>query len=149
MFCGGSHFLRKSFYTDSPYLPNKYGYEEIPPSLIAFDAGKINAFYPELCIIHKPAINKWDWNDEKNHALLVKDIALPYAIKKMMYPAIFRPILALAHAKRMSEYLSEIPDGKDRVREVAEVFCSEYPINKKIRILTIAKMFRNFKLSVF
>lgn len=60
MFCGGSHFLRKSFFDTSPYLSNMYGYEELPPSLMTMDAGMINAFCPDLIAIHKPAVNKWD-----------------------------------------------------------------------------------------
>lgn len=33
MFCGGSHFLRRDFFKEVPYFSNRYGYEEIPPSL--------------------------------------------------------------------------------------------------------------------
>lgn len=149
MFCGGSHFLRRSFYTGDPYVPNKYGYEELPPSLYAVNAGKINAFCPELRIIHKPAINKWDWNDEKNHALLVKGTAIPYAIKKMMYPAIFAPVLALAHARRMKKYLTDVPNAKTKVQEAIDTFCREYPIDKKISSRTVIQLFSDFKLSIF
>lgn len=149
MFCGGSHFLRKSFYTEAPYLPNKYGYEEIPPSLRAMNAGKINAFCPDLLIIHKPAVNKWDWNDEKNHALLVKGIALPYAIKKMMYPRLVRPFLTLANKRRIQKHMAKIPNAPRRVKEVKKTFCKEYPIKEKIEISVIFHMFRDFKLSIF
>lgn len=149
MFCGGSHYLRRSFYAESPYVPNKYGYEEIPPSLFAFDAGKINAFFTEVRIIHKPAINKWDYNDEKNHALLVKGIAIPYAIKKMMYPLVFRPILSLAHIRRISSYMAHVPNAKSRVNEAVKNFSKEYPIKEKIKISTVLRMVKDFKLSAF
>lgn len=149
MFCGGSHFLRKAFYVDLPYLPNKYGYEEIPPSLRAIDSGKINAFCSELLIIHKPATNKWNYDDEKNHALLVKGIALPYAIKKMMYPIIFRPILSLAHIRRISSYMAHVPNAKSRVNEAVKNFSKEYPIKEKIKISTVLRMVKDFKLSAF
>lgn len=149
MFCGGSHFLRRSFYTEEPYLPNKYGYEEIPPSLRAMNAGKINAFCPDLLIIHKPAVNKWDWDDEKNQALLVKGIALPCAIKKMMYPLIFRPILTLANARRMKKYMVGVPNASRRVRETEKIFFKEYPIKEKISLGTVWRMFRDFKLRIF
>ena len=149
MFCGGSHFLRRSFYKEPPYLPNKYGYEEIPPSLRAMDAGKYNAFCPSLLIVHKPAVNKWDYDDEKNHALLVKGISLPYAIKKMMYPLIFRPILTLANARRMKKYMAEIPNASRRVKETEKTFCKEYPIKEKIKFSTVLRMFKDFRLSIF
>lgn len=149
MFCGGSHFLRRSFYKAAPYLPNKYGYEEIPPSLAAMDAGKINAFCPELLIIHKPAVDKWDWNDEKNHDLLVKDIALPYAIKRMMYPAIVAPLLWLANEVRIKRLGVKIDNGKKRIKEVKKTFMREYPIKKKIKLSTLIRIFEDFKLSVF
>ena len=149
MFCGGSHFLRRSFYTEAPYLPNKYGYEEIPPSLRAINAGKVNAFCPDLLIIHKPAVNKWNYDDEKNQALLVKGIALPYAIKKMMYPVLFLPILKLATHKRMRKYMTKIPLAPDRAKETVKAFCAEYPIREKVKISTIFYMLKDFKLSVF
>lgn len=149
MFCGGSHFLRKSFYKTEPYLPNKYGYEEIPSSLRAMDAGKVNAFCPELCIIHKPVNNKWNWDDEKNHALLINEIAFPYAIKKMMYPSIARPLLLLAKNRRIGLHLGHVKDAKMKVNAVAMKFCKEYPIEGKISIKTLCRMFRDFKLSVF
>ena len=149
IFCGGSHFLRHSFYTQPPYLPNKYGYEEIPPSLRAMDAGKYNAFCPSLLIVHKPAVNKWDYDDEKNHALLVKGIALPYAIKSMMYPKVALPFLKLATKRRMKKYLQNIKDGETKVKEAARRFCEEYPIKEKISFVTVCRMFRDFKLSIF
>lgn len=149
MFCGGSHFLRTAFFESSPYLSNKYGYEEIPPSLYVIDSAKINAFCPDIRIIHKPAINKWDYNDEKNHALLVKEIALPYAIKRMIYPKIFIPLLNLAKWRRIKIYASQIPNFKDRVNIAIKDFCNEYPLKNKIRFKTVIRMFFDFGLSIF
>ena len=149
MFCGGSHFLRKSFYKTEPYLPNKYGHEEIPPALRAMNAGMVNACCPELLVIHKPAINKWNYSDEKNHEIIINGIAFPYAIKKMMYPVIARPLLYLANRRRIKLYLSYVNDAEVRVKTAAKRFCDEYPIKEKISIKTLCGMFRDFKLSVF
>ena len=149
MFCGGSHFLRKSFFETEPYLHNKYGYEEIPPSLRAMNAGMVNVFCPELLIIHKPAVNKWNYSDEKNHDLLINGIAFLYAIKKMMYPAIAQPLLMLAKKKRIRQYLNHVKGAKTKVNEVAAQFCKEYPIQERISMKTLCRMFRDFKLSVF
>lgn len=149
MFCGGSHFLRKSFYTEAPYLPNKYGYEEIPPSLRAINVGKLNAFCPDLLIIHKPAINKWNYDDEKNHALLIKGIALPYAIKKMMYPRIFLPILFLAYTRRFHKYLNMIPNAQKSAKKIIREISVQCPIDYRIKIRTVIKIFKDFGLSTF
>lgn len=43
MFCEGSHFWEEIF-KEVPYLPNKYGYEGLPPSLKIWNEGYINAF---------------------------------------------------------------------------------------------------------
>ena len=149
MFYGGSHFLRRSFFKTAPYLPNKYGYEEIPPSLRAMDAKMINAYVPNLRIIHKPAVNKWDWSEEKNHALLIKGHAIPYAIKKMMYPRIAAPFLRLALARRRKMYLRDVPNAKAEIKTVAKNFMHEYPIGEKIKLSTLFRMFKDFKLSTF
>lgn len=149
MFCGGSHFLRRAFYEKAPYLPNKYGYEEIPPSLVAMDAGKINAFCANLWITHKPAVNKWDWHDEKNHELLIKEIALPYAIKKMMYPTILAPMLWLAATVRTKKYAASITNAKKQINDMKRMVMESYPVNRKIALSTLVKMFKDFGLSVF
>lgn len=149
MFCGGSHFLRKSFFPDVPYLPNKYGYEEIPPSLRVMDAGCINAFCPELLIIHKPAVNKWNWDDEKNHALLINGIATPYAIMKMMYPLIFRPLLWAATQIRFYRSLRTFPNARKRFQKQIQEVCSQYKIPDKIKVSTVWQMVKSFGLSAF
>ena len=149
MFCGGSHFLRRSFYKEPPYLPNKYGYEEIPPSLRAINAGKLNVFCSELLVIHNPAVNKWNFNDEKNHALLIKEISLSYAIKSMMYPKVMLPVLKLATKRRIKKYMQNIKDADVQVRDSVRAFCSEYPIKEKISVATVWRMFKDFGISVF
>lgn len=149
MFCGGSHFLRRAFFKTVPYLPNKYGYEEIPPSLRVMDAGMFNAFCPDLLVIHRPAVNKWDWSVEKNQSLLINEIAVPYAIKKMMYPGIMLPLLEVANQMRIKKYMTPIPNADQRVKVIAEAFSQEYPIAEKIKLSTVYKMLKDFKLSIF
>lgn len=149
MFSGGSHFLRRSFYKKSPYLPNKYGYEELPPSLNALAAGKLNLVCPDLLAIHTPPENKWDWDDEKNYDLLIKSIALPYAIKKMMYPKIVHPLLKLAAARRMRKYASNVPNVRKRAKQTVKEFCKKYPIKEKVSFTAVCRIFKDFKLGTF
>ena len=149
MFCGGSHFVRKSFFLEAPYLSNKYGYEELKPSLYVSDAGKINAFAPELLIIHNPMINKWKHTDEMNYELLINECAVLYAVKKMMFPLVFYPIIRLAYVSRCKKHLSHIPNGKRRADAIVSETITQFPIKKKIRIITVIWMCKRFGLSVF
>ena len=149
MFCGGSHFLRKSFFKTAPYLPNKYGYEEIPPALRVMDAGKQNVFCADLLAIHKPAINKWNWADEKNQALLITGIASPYALMKMMYPLVCRPLLWAATQIRIFRSLRKFPNARKRFRAEVKTICTQYPIYDKIKLSTVWCMVKDFGLSAF
>ena len=146
MFCGGSHFLRKSFYAESPYLPNQYGYEELPPSLMAVDKGKINAFCPELLIIHKPVLNKWNWEKDANTPLLIKGMALPYAIKKMMYPRIACPIIYLFYTLRKRRYLTNRED-RCRADATSKELIEGYKIGYRIRFKTFCLLVLKFKIT--
>ena len=149
MFCGGSHFLRKSFFDAPPYFANKYGYEELPPSLQITDAGGINAFCPKLISIHKPMINKWDISLDDGQKTSIISAASYYAICKMTYPSICKPVLWLAMKIRFHLYLRTIPNAKNRFRTEVKAICKQYPISRKIKLSTVCKMAKTFKLSAF
>lgn len=149
MFCGFSHFLRKGFFKDSPYLSNQYGYEEIPPSLYAIDAGKVNVFCPDLNIIHKPKVNKWDFSDEKNYKIILGECAIKYALKRMLYPRLFYPLLFCAYKRRCRKYLTHIDNYKSRAKELYNRVLRDYKLNKKIKVKTVIKMYKEFGVSVF
>lgn len=149
MFCGGSHFLRKSAFAEQPYLQNQYGYEELLPSLRVADMGCVNAFCPELRVEHRPRIDKWDRQNEKNHALVIDDCAIPYAIKKMMYPCIFHPLLWLAFNRRCAKHLGAISGGKTQARAVVRSMMHQYPIKYKLKVKTVLHLFCDFGIAIF
>ena len=149
MFCGGSHFLRTSAFPKPPYLPNQYGYEELRPSLLVVDAGLYNVFCPTLLVTHKPAVNKWNWSDEKNQNLLINDCAIPYAIKKMMYPKVFHIFLWLALVMRCRKHLSQVPNGKKRAKVAIKEMCNAYAISEKVKTKTVLRIAKDFGISVF
>lgn len=149
MFCEGSHFLRKSFFEDAPYLPNKYGYEGLVPSLIIWDKGYINAYCPSLLAIHQPKVNKWNYTDEANYKLLINECAIPYAIKQMMYPIIFRPILYCAFKKRIIRYLKNVPGSFPLVKKVTEDMKNNYYVSYVISCRTVIRLFKEFGISIF
>ncbi len=148
MLCGGSHFLRKSFFEKNPYFGNKYGYEEIVPSMQVVDADCINACDLELLVIHNPLIDKWDYGKSQNLDILISAYATPYAIKKMLYPAIFKPILFFFYALRKTKYIKD-----KKVRKKANKLCrqiaKEYQIEKKVKVKTVVKQFIDFGISIF
>lgn len=148
MFCGGSHFLRKSFFETSPYLSNKYGYEELPPSLMAMDAEMINAFCPDLIAIHKPAINKWDHKNDKNMEYLIIECGVPYAIKRTMYPIICTPLIWLAYKQRCKKYLRQTESVKAQLSDIVADTMQICSRMKRIKFSTFVKMFVDFGASI-
>lgn len=146
MFSGGSHFLRKDFFKFPPYLNNKYGYEELPASLIVVDFGGINAFCPNLLAIHKPKVNKWDFEISVNRKYLIIECGIPYAIKMMMYPVIAKPLINVVHSIRRKKYLTEVDKKKEKI--IINEIMNNYSLNR-IKISTLIKLICYFKLSIF
>lgn len=149
MFCGGSHFLRKSFFENAPYIQNRYGFEEMLPSLRVFDQGKMSVFCSDLRIIHKPEVNKWNYDDPKCQELFLSGFAIPYAIKQMMYPAITQPILYAAYVARKKKYVSKIENANRRMKKMKKDFQISYPIDEKIKLSTVVRMYKYFGVSIF
>ena len=148
MFCGGSHFLRRNFYNVDPYYPNKYGYEELPPSLMAFDAGMVTAFVPALTVIHKPKVNKWDKSSSDSEEFLLRECATQYAVKKNMYPRCVVPICYLAYIKRIRKHLRRIPNAKKRCNTIVKENsnCKSY---NRVKLRTIIILYKMFGISIF
>lgn len=149
MFNGGSHFLRKEVYDCKPYFPNKYGYEELPPSLLAYEKGLITAVAPKLTVIHNPAVNKWNQNYAENKELLIRECAIPFAIRKMMYPVVAWPLLKMAYNKRCKKYLINIPNGRILADKMVNDTLLHYSIDWKISLRTLLYLVGLFKFQVF
>lgn len=148
MVCGGSHFLRRSFFEGTnPYFPNKYGYEELKPSLRVADAGYINAYSPNLRVIHNPAVNKWQFKETSNTGTLINEIANQFAIKTSVYPRLAYPICLLAYLIRQKRHLphSELV----RCNHVARELKKTYYFGPRIRLRTIVSMYRDFGFKIF
>ena len=148
MFCGGSHFLRKSFWAnEEPYFPNKYGYEEIMPSLRVADAGCLNVFATDLLVIHNPQVNKWNFDDEKNAMIVINELVCQKVMKTKLYPRIFSPILTLSYWVRAKKYLTK--GRKKKADELIDLMENQYEYGKKIKISTVFRLLWNFGLSIF
>lgn len=148
MLCGGSHFLSRSFFGETnPYFPNKYGYEEILPSLRVVDAGYINAFVENLLVIHNPLINKWDYTDKNNEILLIKGLAVPYAMKKKFYPKVVHPLVYIAYKFRCWKYLNreQILQADEMVKDIFD----RYEWDIQIKFKSVVRMFKHFSFTIF
>lgn len=148
MLCGGSHFLRKSFFKNTePYFSNQYGYEELKPSLLVSDAGFLNAFTPVLTVVHNPSINKWNYNNHKNKEVLIKYVVNQFVLKSKMYPRIYYPLCYGIYLYRRYKYLKNINSTEIHKAIIAQQ--NSYNIDKKLKIKTVYHLYRDFGISIF
>lgn len=148
MLCGGSHFLSRSFFGETaPYFPNKYGYEEILPSLRVVDAGYVNAFVENIRVIHNPLVNKWDYNDSANEDILIKGVVLPRLMKIKYYPKVVAPLVKLAYYVRSRKYLSQeqIIKANIMIKDLSNLY--DWPT--RVKFMTVLKLFSYFGFSIF
>lgn len=147
MVCGGSHFLRSSFWEGKePFFNNKYGYEELQPSLRGYDAGKLSVTYTSLRVIHNPLINKWDYSADKNKDIIVGDLINQLVIKKSIYPYICIPIVYIAFVLRFIKFLSikDVLLCKEKAKHM-----NNYDFGKRIKIKTLIHLYTDFGFTVF
>lgn len=100
MYLGGSHFLRKKYYETPLYFDFKYGMEELLPSIYAIDKGLKNCYLHDLKALHQPKRNKWVEGSEEGKSIIADYNVNTYFSKRMIYPAMFLPLLYLAFVSR-------------------------------------------------
>lgn len=147
-YLGGSHFLRKSAFESPLYFSIQYGSEEYAPSIIAQDKGLYHVYFDDISIIHQPKVNKWVAGTADMEYVVSCGIAVAHATKIVLYPAIFRPILALAHYRRCKMYLSQYDGAIEECNAMIKDIMRDNS-HKKIKIKTVIKMYREFGLTVF
>lgn len=148
MFCGGSHFLRKSFWGDTePYFPNQYGYEEIMPSLRVADAGYVNAFAKDLLVVHNPRVDKWNFNNNKNENIIINELVCQKVMKTQIYPCVFMPLISLSYWVRAKKYLT--PERKRIAAQQIVSMKKQYTYGKRIKVSTVLILWFRFGLHIF
>lgn len=147
-FLGGSHFLRKEAFESPLYFSIKYGGEEFAPSIIAQDAGYCHVYFDDVYIIHKPKKNKWVAGTEDMERVLCCGISVAHATKLILYPTIFRPILALAYRRRLRKHMAAYPGAKKKCDEMIKTIRRENK-RKKVKISTVIALYRKFGLTTF
>lgn len=149
MLCGGSHFLRKSFFGETePYYPNKYGYEEIQTSLMIADSGYINAVTVDNRIIHNPKVDKWS-TGPLSDKILAEGLTIQHNLKRRYYPVIAAPLLKMAFNKRCKRYIVS-QSQKIAMENAWKTFEFEKKSSgNRIKLSTLLRLFKDFGLSIF
>lgn len=147
MICGGSHFLRRSFWLErDPYFPNKYGYEELQPSIRVADAGKLNVFCDDMLVIHNPLINKWSDKKNASTAVIVKEVANQFAIKSSIYPVIAYPLVLLAYRMRSIKYLNK--SMRKEACNIVHQMKTDYDFGERIKLSTFVSLLYDFGITI-
>ncbi len=147
-YLGGSHFLRKESFASPLYFSIKYGGEEFAPSIIAQDFGYYHVYFDDVFIIHKPKRNKWIAGTEDMERVLCCGLSVAHATKLILYPTVFRPILALAHRRRIRKHLKNYPGAEKKCAEMVKAIIRENRA-PKVKASTVIKLYRNFGLTTF
>lgn len=147
-YLGGSHFLRKSAFESPLYFSIQYGSEEYAPSIIAQDKGLYHVYFNDIYIIHQPKINKWVQGTSNMEFVVCCGTAVAHATKRILYPAVFRPVLELAYRRRCKLYLSQYEGAIIKCNSMVKDIMRENK-HKKIKTTTVINMYRKFGLTVF
>lgn len=150
MFCGGSHFLKRDFFKDTkPYFANKYGYEEIYPSLNVYNYGYINAFASDLLVIHNPLVNKWDVNSNDGIKLVMTGITQTFIMRSSLFPILLRPLNFLAFFIRILSNRISIVFFKELISLIQNNQIKNEKIISTLKYSTVYSLFKDFKFSIF
>ena len=149
MLCGGSHFLRRSFFQNrvGPFFPLKYGYEEMLPSLVIADAGFYNAVAPSLLVIHNPSVDKWKFSDKNNEDVLILEMANQKGLKSLLYPKWSYPLICAVYELRCLRYLNKVQKRKsnEKVRALTNLGLGY----SRIHSMTLVKLVSKYGFSIF
>ena len=109
----------------------------------------INAFAPDLKIIHKPIIDKWNKKDKANESILINECVVQYTLKKMFYPIIFMPLIWFAYHRRCKKYLNDVENLRSKARKVICETMEANLVQYKIKTKTVIQMYKDFGISIF
>lgn len=148
-YLGGSQFLRKEAFVE-PLCFSLPLSEELAPSIITQDRGFANVCFDDIYVIHKPKKNKWLAGSREMEYILYYGLAAAHATKLILYPAIFRPILALAHRRRTRKHLRDYPGAVKKCDDVVKKIVRENKnIHKKVKVSTVISLYLKFGLATF
>lgn len=145
-FHGGTVFVRKDAFVSPLFLNIMYGNEEISLSMGARDRGYCNVYDPSIHINHLPQVNKWQ--AQSNDYINMLGASNLYAIKKLMYPGIFLPVLWAVYKLRIYRYRLKDRSLIKQFKQKNKAFCSNNQI-QKIRVKTVLLSLKEFGMRTF
>lgn len=142
---GGSFIVRRSVFSDYFHPDIKYAYEDIYPSIIALDKGYYNVYNKELNVLHKPAVNRWTKKDDLSIGIIERGNAHLYALRAILYPTIFKPLLFCAFICRNFKHLRKVKGSYKRSHDLyKQAIKDNTKYAYKIKIKTVLKIMKNF-----
>lgn len=148
-YLGGSHFLRKEYFDLPLYFNIQYGSEEYYPAIMVQDKGYFNVFDKDICIIHKPKVNKWVDGSENMKNVLINGTANVYATKRILYPLVVRPLLWAGYMARALKYLRPYNGAITEANKKVKKLVKDNKGIKKVRAKTLIKFLKQYGLSAF
>lgn len=141
-YFGGCHIIKKEFWIKHVKgYPSRlhFGSEELYASLIAWDQEKEIIYFDDLSILHLPSSVSRTVNKERDMNIILNT----YIIRKLTYPKIFRPLLALGYKRRLKK--NNLKSKEDRMA-LKEMHSKRYDIREKhrIKIKTVMRLVKNF-----
>ncbi len=151
MYHGYSHFLRNGFFPHPLYLNLKYGYEELSTSILTYNKGYRHVWTDSVRVIHKPKIDKWKKGTDSSRKINILDCSIPYAVKKMLYPTAFYPLLKAAFVMRMKKHLNGDNAAKAECKKTAADTYKNFKncLPKKIKFSTVISLYKQFGMTVW
>jgi len=147
MLSNGSCMMRKEIFTSPPYFNIRYGYEDLAPSLYAFDKGFVNLSILDIRIIHRPPIDKWSTDSDLRMRVSAIDCGMQYAIKSSIYPRICYAIVGFAYLARKKKHLSD--EGRKMSKDIVKEFRKNNSNLRRLSLGSLYKLYKIFGLRVF
>ncbi len=145
LFQGGSTFIRRENFCTPLFMNIMYGHEEVPVAMHVLDDGYYNVYMADIFINHLPKVNKWKTQKD---SINIGGINNLYAIKSMLYPAVFHLPLWLVFKLRLRKYrISDKVLLAEQKKARKELMTNNHL--EKIRTKTVLRALREFGATVF
>lgn len=145
LFQGGSTFLRRENFHSPLFMNIMYGHEEVPVAMHVLDDGNNNVYMSEIYINHLPKVDKWKIQKDSINAGGINNL---YAIKSMLYPAVFRLPLWFVFKLRLRKYKITDKVLLAEQKKSRKDFMANNHL-EKIRVKTVLRALKEFGATVF
>lgn len=145
-YFGGSHFLRKGYFTSPLYIDIKYAAEELIPSITAIDNGYYHVLDNLISIDHHPKVNKWQKGSTEEKNVNFNYCVNTYVSKKILYPILIHPILLVMFELRLRRYFQNDKNYRDNARTRSKELYKANRGIKRVKVKTVCWLVSKFRL---